>query len=72
MALGTLGLLAIFWQAMCFDLFSVLNTLRKQLGHAKSIVYMALVAHFEIPVLHAFYRDPETLADRIKTPGLIT
>ena len=62
MALGTLGLylLATFWQAMCFDLFSVLNTLRNNLGMPNQL-YMALVAHFEIPALHAFYRDPKLL-----------
>ena len=35
-------------------------------------LYVASVAYCEIHVLHVFYRGPETLAYRIKSPGLIT
>ena len=35
-------------------------------------LHVASVAYCEIRVLHEFYRGPETLAFRIKSPGLIT
>ena len=62
-------LLATFWQAG-FDWFNVFSS---QTTWASQInkLYVALVAYFEIPALHVFYRNPETLAYRITTPGLI-